>query len=142
MRPLIPAWLRRSAQWGLACVLATTAAQPTAAQTAPIRAAALPQVLVRETRSQLQTDTALRTPSSRMQVPSTFRLNASAPDHRWTGLVVGAVAGAVAFGIIGHSTCDDGGACLGPTLGIGLLGAVGGGVLGGLVGSLIPRHEH
>ena len=57
-------------------------------------------------------------------------------------MAIGAAAGAVVFGLIGHSTCDDGGACLGPTLGTGLIGAIGGGVIGGLVGALIPKHEH
>jgi hypothetical protein len=72
------------------------------------------------------------------------RLNAfreHTPDYRWAGLGIGAGVGAVVFGIIGHGTCDDGGSCVGPTLGIGLLGAVAGGVAGGLLGSLIPKHE-
>lgn len=64
-----------------------------------------------------------------------------APDHRWTGLAIGAGVGAIVFGVIGHGTCDDGGSCLGPTLGIGLLGALAGGVSGGLIGSLFPKHE-
>ncbi len=67
-------------------------------------------------------------------------LKSSTADHRWTGLALGAGIGAVVFGLIGHSTCEDGGACVGPTIGIGLLGAVGGGVIGGLLGTAIPKH--
>jgi hypothetical protein len=79
-----------------------------------------------------------------LSTPVRLRLNESrerTPDQRWLGLGIGAGVGAIVFGIIGHRTCDEDGSCIGPTLGIGLLGAVVDGVTGGLLGSLIPKHE-
>jgi hypothetical protein len=65
-----------------------------------------------------------------------------APDYRWEGLAIGAGAGAVAFALLGAAVCgqsDSGGGCTGPILGLGLIGALAGGVTGGLIGGAIPK---
>jgi hypothetical protein len=79
------------------------------------------------------------------QSPTPGRLRlASAPDHRWEGLVAGATLLGVGLAVMTNGLCQDPdggheGGCLGPTLGAGLVGATIGGVAGGLLGTLVPK---
>jgi hypothetical protein len=70
-------------------------------------------------------------------------LSARAPDHRYEGLAVGAVLGAIGGGLLGAVACgqseDPGFNCTGAVLGIGLLGAGLGGLTGLLVGAQFPK---
>jgi hypothetical protein len=66
-----------------------------------------------------------------------------APDHRYEGLAIGAVLGAVGGGLLGAVACgqsdDPDFNCTGAILGIGLLGAGLGGLTGLLVGAQFPK---
>lgn len=66
-----------------------------------------------------------------------------APDHRYEGLAIGAVVGAIGGGLLGAVACgqsdDPGFHCTGAVLGIGLLGAGLGGLTGLLVGAQFPK---
>lgn len=68
-----------------------------------------------------------------------------ANDHRWAGLIVGAIAVGAAGAVLGHSICENSethhGSCLGATVEVGAVGAVAGGVVGGLIGRMIPKRE-
>jgi hypothetical protein len=68
-----------------------------------------------------------------------------APDHRYEGLAIGAVLGAVGGGLLGAVACgqsdDPGFNCTGAVLGIGLLGAGLGGLTGLLVGAQFPKGQ-
>jgi hypothetical protein len=64
-------------------------------------------------------------------------------DFRWLGTAIGALGLGVAAGLEARAYCgnsEDGPRdCTGVTVGVGLLGAAAGGVLGHLVGRAIPR---
>ncbi len=66
-----------------------------------------------------------------------------APDHRYEGLAIGAVLGAVGGGLLGAVACgqsDDANQdCTKAVLGIGLLGGGLGGLIGLLVGAQFPK---
>ena len=66
-----------------------------------------------------------------------------APDHRYEGLAIGAVLGAVGGGLLGAVACgqsdDPDFNCTGAVLGIGLLGAGLGGLTGLLIGAQFPK---
>ena len=70
-------------------------------------------------------------------------LSARAPDHRYEGLAIGAVLGAIGGGLLGAVACgqsdDPGFNCTGAVVGIGLLGAGLGGLTGLLVGAQFPK---
>lgn len=70
-------------------------------------------------------------------------LSARAPDHRYEGLAIGAVLGAVGGGLLGAVACgqsdDPDFNCTGAVLGIGLLGGGLGGLIGLLVGAQFPK---
>jgi hypothetical protein len=70
-------------------------------------------------------------------------LSARAPDHRYEGLAIGAVLGAIGGGLLGAVACgqsdDPDFNCTGAVLGIGLLGAGLGGLTGLLVGAQFPK---
>jgi hypothetical protein len=63
-----------------------------------------------------------------------------APDYRWEGLAIGAIAGGVFFGIAARSLCD-GGSCIPGTLYFAALGGAAGGLFGCFVGMFIPKHD-
>jgi uncharacterized protein YcfJ len=66
-----------------------------------------------------------------------------APDHRYEGLAIGAVLGAVAGGLLGAVACgqsdDPDTNCTALVLGVGLLGGGLGGLTGLLVGAQFPK---
>jgi hypothetical protein len=64
-----------------------------------------------------------------------------APDYRWEGLAIGAIAGGLLFGIASRSLCDGGGSCIAGTLYFAALGAVPAGLFGCFVGMFIPKHH-
>jgi hypothetical protein len=70
-------------------------------------------------------------------------LSARAPDHRYEGLAVGAVLGAVGGGLLGAVVCaqaDDANQdCTKATIGVGLVGGGLGGLLGLLIGAQFPK---
>ena len=72
---------------------------------------------------------------------SPARPKAPVLDHRWQGMIVGAIV----FGALGASftgaVCkgSDSGGCGSMALRGGLIGAFGGGILGGLIGGAIPK---
>jgi hypothetical protein len=65
------------------------------------------------------------------------------PDHRYEGLAIGAVLGAVAGGLLGAVACgqseDPNTSCTAAILGIGLLGGGLGGLTGLLIGAQFPK---
>ncbi|HEX6616384.1 MAG TPA: hypothetical protein VF046_08775 [Gemmatimonadales bacterium] len=67
----------------------------------------------------------------------------SRPTHWKRGLLIGGGLGAAGFGLLGYGLCHDldesHSSCLGPTLGIGVVGAVIGGVTGALIGGAFPK---
>jgi hypothetical protein len=62
------------------------------------------------------------------------------PDHRWTGLVIGAGLLGVTGAMLMHSLCEANEDCTRPTIGGLVLGALVGGVTGGLLGAQFPKH--
>jgi len=66
-------------------------------------------------------------------------LSDGAPDYRWEGLAIGAVAVGALGAIALSETCEGSGGCVGSTIGGALIGALVGGVTGGLIGGLIPK---
>jgi hypothetical protein len=70
-------------------------------------------------------------------------LSARSPDHRYEGLAVGAVLGAVGGGLLGAVVCaqaDDANQdCTKTTIGVGLVGGGLGGLLGLLIGAQFPK---
>jgi hypothetical protein len=78
--------------------------------------------------------------ASRRRVPN---LATRAPDHRYEGLAIGAVLGAVAGGLLGAVACgqseDPDTSCTTAVLGIGLLGGGLGGLTGLLIGAQFPK---
>lgn len=69
---------------------------------------------------------------------SSFR---SPRDYRWEGALIGGLSLGVGMSLVGLGVCSDlgGDGCLVQTLGFGLMGATVGVVVGGLVGSLVPK---
>jgi hypothetical protein len=67
----------------------------------------------------------------------------SRPSHWKRGLLIGGALGAAGFGLLGYGLCHDldesHSSCLGPTLGVGMVGAVIGGVTGALIGGAFPK---
>jgi hypothetical protein len=70
-------------------------------------------------------------------------LSARAPDHRYEGLAIGAVLGAVGAGLLGAVVCaqaDDANQdCTKTIIGVGLLGGALGGLTGLLIGAQFPK---
>jgi energy-converting hydrogenase Eha subunit B len=67
-----------------------------------------------------------------------------APDYRWEGLVIGAIAGGVFVGTATYVFCSDpdaGGNCAVTTVAGTLVGGALGGFVGCLVGILIPKNH-
>jgi hypothetical protein len=65
-------------------------------------------------------------------------------DHRWEGLAVGAALVGVSMGVVGHDLCKSDSqnrSCFGTTVGFTLLGATVGGVVGGFLGRMFPKHD-
>jgi hypothetical protein len=66
-----------------------------------------------------------------------------APDHRYEGLAIGAVLGAVGGGLLGAVACgqsdDPNTSCTSAILGVGLLGGGLGGLTGLLIGAQLPK---
>jgi hypothetical protein len=64
-----------------------------------------------------------------------------APDHRYEGLAIGAVLGAIGGVLLGAVACSQSEDfnCTGEVLGIGLLGAGLGGLTGLLIGAQFPK---
>lgn len=63
-------------------------------------------------------------------------------DHRWEGLVLGAIGVGLVGAVMADALCTPDSAsdgCTGPVIGTGLVSAVVGGVLGGFIGSAIPK---
>lgn len=71
--------------------------------------------------------------------------SAKAPDHRYQGLAIGAVAGGVGGVLLGLAVCgqseDPDTSTTGCTIGAGLGGAMLGGFVGLLIGGLFPKEE-
>jgi hypothetical protein len=71
-------------------------------------------------------------------------IHSSAPDYRWEGLVIGALALGAFSAYFVTALCRDpdyGGGCAGPIVEGTLLGGTVGGFAGVLVGILIPKHH-
>jgi hypothetical protein len=72
-------------------------------------------------------------------------IHSSAPDYRWEGLAIGAIAVGVFAAYVVNGVCNDpdngGGGCAVPTAEGLLFGATVGGVTGGLLGTLIPKND-
>ena len=70
-------------------------------------------------------------------------LFAPAPDHRWEGLVIGAVSLGASAAYIGGHYCrlSDSATkhCVRTAIQLGALGGFAGGIIGGLVGGMIPK---
>jgi hypothetical protein len=80
-------------------------------------------------------------PTSPPARPASF--SGSAPDYRWEGLAIGAfVGGAFAAFFVARSgeggTCSG---CFGEAVGVTLLGAAAGGLLGGFAGLVTPKNH-
>jgi hypothetical protein len=63
-----------------------------------------------------------------------------APDYRWEGLAIGAIAGGVYFGSVARTLCDGGNCVDGIAHGAALGGTLGG-LFGCFVGMFIPKHH-
>jgi hypothetical protein len=88
----------------------------------------------------------LRSPALvRERAASDSRILPEAPDHRWDGLVIGAVILGASGVFLGSRLCQlsDGvdKHCVRAAVGLGALGAFGGGIIGGLVGGSIPKTQ-
>ena len=74
--------------------------------------------------------------------PPVSFIHSSAPDYRWEGLVIGAIAGGMTFAVLANAFCNDpdgSGGCFSLTLGGMLLGGAAGGVAGTTIGAFIPK---
>jgi len=65
----------------------------------------------------------------------------TARDHRWEGLIIGALVGGAVVGAFRYGFCSDSGngSCAGPVIVWTLGGMTIGAVTGGLIGSEIPK---
>lgn len=83
-------------------------------------------------------DSATTTPSA-----AALKLFPRAHDHRYEGLVIGAVAVGGAFAVIGNALCRSSDSvdkdCAWGTVKVGLLGGFAGGLSGALIGALVPK---
>ncbi len=75
--------------------------------------------------------------------PASF-IHSAAPDYRWEGLTIGAIAVGTFFGVVALEFCGDpdsgrAGHCAGPGLEGFLVGATVGGIIGVIVGTFIPK---
>ncbi len=75
--------------------------------------------------------------------PSGF-IHSTAPDYRWEGMVIGAVALGALGVYAGNHFCDVffdsvDKHCFREGVSLGLLGAFGGGIIGGLLGGSMPK---
>ena len=66
-------------------------------------------------------------------------------DHRWEGVAFGGVLGALGMAVAAQVLCahaneSSGQSCFGTTIGFAALGGTVGVVLGGFIGSAIPKH--
>jgi len=81
------------------------------------------------------------TPATRTAV--TARMLPRAPDYRWEGLLIGAVALGAAGVYVGAHFCQLSDSadkhCVRSAVRLGFLGALGGGIIGGLIGGSIPK---
>ena len=68
-----------------------------------------------------------------------FAVDTADRDHRWEGIVLGGLLVGLGGALLGNSLCEAEEDCTRPTVGIGLIGATLGVVVGGIVGSTIPK---